>query len=138
MAVITKRIQFNTRGNCDIVDITHEVTTEITQGDLQAGIATIFISGSTAGVTTLEYEPELISDTKSMFERIIPQDIEYHHNQGGEGNGHAHMRAALLGASLSVPFSGRKLMLGTWQQIVIIDFDNKPRSRQVILQIIGV
>jgi secondary thiamine-phosphate synthase enzyme len=137
MAVISDAIHLNTTGNCDIIDITLEVATKITHSSLHAGILTIFVSGSTAGVTTLEYEPGLISDTKSLFDRIIPQDIEYHHNQNSEENGHAHMRASLLGPSLSIPFSNGKLTLGIWQQIVVIDFDNRPRSRDVILQIIG-
>ncbi len=137
MTVLTKIIQLNTRGNNDIIDITEDAAAAVAETELQAGVITVFIPGSTAGVTTIEYEPGLISDTTDMFERITPQEIKYHHNKYGEGNGHSHMRALLLGASLSIPFSAGRLTLGIWQQIVLIDFDNRPRSRQVIFQIMG-
>jgi len=137
MTVKTRTLQFNTQGDNDIIDITEEVAAAVTETELQAGIITIFISGSTAGITTIEYEQGLISDINNMFDRITPQGIKYHHNKYGEGNGHSHMRASLLGASLSIPFSAGRLTLGIWQQIVLIDFDNRPRSRQVIIQILG-
>lgn len=138
MTVTTKGLQLNTRGNCDIIDITPQVSGEVERSGLEAGTVTIFVSGSTAGVTTVEYEPGLVSDLQALFERIVPQGIDYRHNiRWGDGNGHAHVRASLLGASLTIPFTQKSLMLGTWQQIVFIDFDNRPRSRQIVLQFIG-
>ena len=138
MTVTTRRLQIHTNGNCDIIDITHQVSGEVERSGLEAGTVTVFISGSTAGITTVEYEPGLISDLQALFERTVPQEIDYQHNlRWGDGNGHAHVRASLLGASLVIPFSQKSLMLGTWQQIVFIDFDNRPRSRQLILQLIG-
>ncbi len=136
--VISKRIGFHTKGDCDIIDITPQVEQEVATSDITSGTVTIFVSGSTAGVTTIEYEPGLVSDLKSMWERLIPQNIPYHHDsRWGDGNGFAHTRASLLGASLTVPFNDKKLTLGTWQQLVLVDFDNRPRSRQLVLQILG-
>jgi secondary thiamine-phosphate synthase enzyme len=138
MSVISKKLEFHTKGNCDIIDITQQVSRETANSGLGAGTVTIFVSGSTAGLTTVEYESGLISDLQALFERLAPQGIDYRHNlRWGDGNGHAHVRASLLGASLTVPFSNKSLMLGTWQQIVFVDFDNRPRSRQVVLQIMG-
>ncbi len=111
---------------------------EVAEADVNSGTATVFISGSTAGVSTIEFESGLLSDFKSMWERLIPQDIRYEHDRAwGEGNGYSHVRASLLGASLVVPFNDKRLTLGTWQQIVLVDFDNRPRSRQIIMQIMG-
>lgn len=136
--VITKEIKLQTKGNCDIIDMTLQVEQKVTESKINSGTVTIFVAGSTAGVTTIEYEPGLISDVKAMWERLVPQDVRYgHDSRWGDGNGYAHVRASLLGASLVVPVSAGKLMLGTWQQIVLIDFDNRPRSRQIILQIMG-
>jgi secondary thiamine-phosphate synthase enzyme len=136
--VITKKISLQTKGNGDIIDITPEVAQEVTASDISSGTVTVFIAGSTAGVTTVEYEPGLVADLQNLWERIVPQNIPYQHDRRwGDGNGHSHVRASLLGASLVVPFHHKKLMLGTWQQIVVADFDNRARSRQVILQIMG-
>ena len=136
--VLTKRITFQTKGNCDIINVTPEVEQQVAETKIKNGIVTIFISGSTAGITTIECESGLLSDFQSMWERVVPQNIPYEHNRAwGEGNGHAHVRASLLGASLVVPFTDKKIAIGTWQQIVLIDFDNRPRSRQLILQIMG-
>ena len=136
--VVTKRISLQTKGHCEIIDITPEVKQQVAETDINNGTATIFVAGSTAGLSTIEFEPGLISDFQSMWERTIPQDIAYDHDQRwGDGNGHSHIRASLLGASLVIPFNDKKLTLGTWQQIVLVDFDNRPRSRQVILQIMG-
>ena len=138
MIITTKRIQLNTNGNCDIIDITPEVTRKVEESGMEGGTVTIFVPGSTAGVTTVEYEPGLISDLQTLFERIAPQGIDYHHNlRWGDGNGYAHIRASILGAALTIPFAQKSLMLGTWQQIVLIDFDNRSRSRQVVLQLMG-
>ena len=101
-------------------------------------MVTLFVAGSTAGLTTIEFEPGLISDFQSVWERVAPKSIPYNHDRRwGDGNGYSHVQASLLGASLVVPFHKQKLTLGTWQQIVVVDFDNRPRSRQIIVQIMG-
>ena len=136
--VITKNISLQTKGECDIVDITALVQQQLSETEVKNGTVTVFITGSTAGVTTIENEPGLISDFKEMWERVAPRNIEYRHDRAwGEGNGYSHVRASLLGASLVVPFNDKELSLGTWQQLVVVDFDNRPRSRQILLQIMG-
>ncbi len=136
--VITKQISFQTKGECDIIDITAQVQQQLSETRIKDGAVTVFITGSTAGVTTTENEPGLIADFKAMWERVIPKNGGYRHDRAwGEGNGYSHVRASLLGASLVVPFNNKKLALGTWQQIVVVDFDNRPRSRQILLQIMG-
>ncbi len=136
--VESKTLQFSSKGNCDIIDITSRVGQAIHESGVDSGTVTVFITGSTAGVTTVEYEPGLIDDLDKLFERIAPKDIAYGHDaRWGDGNGHSHVRASLLGPSLTVPFSGKRMMLGTWQQIIVIDFDNRPRNRTVLLQIMG-
>ena len=136
--VVTRGINIKTRGNCDIVDITQEVAREVSEANISSGIVTVFAKGSTAGIATIENEPGLISDFKAIWDRLIPVNIDYKHNRAwGEGNGHSHIRASLLSASLTIPFTNKRMFLGTWQQIVYVDFDNRPRSREIILQIIG-
>ncbi len=136
--VITRKISLQTSGGGDTVDITSQVQKEITASDINSGMVTIFVSGSTAGLTTIEYEPGVVSDFKEMFERIIPQGMKYGHDRAwGDGNGHSHVRASLLGPSIVIPFSEKRLILGTWQQVILVDFDNRPRSRQIVLQIMG-
>jgi secondary thiamine-phosphate synthase enzyme len=136
--VVTKRVRLETRGNCDIIDITPQVEHEVALAKLNSGTVTVFVAGSTAGVTTIEFESGLLADFKNMWERMIPKNIPYDHDgRWGDGNGFSHVRASLLGPSLVVPFSDCKLTLGTWQQIVFVDFDNRPRSRQIVLQIMG-
>ena len=136
--VVTKKISLSTRGECDIIDITPQVAEQVSQSGVESGLVTIFVAGSTAGVTTIEFEPGLVSDLKAMWQRIAPKGIPYDHDRRwGDGNGYSHVRASLLGTSLTVPVSKRGLALGTWQQIVLVDFDNRPRSREVILQIMG-
>ena len=131
-------LQFSSKGNCDIIDITPQVGQAIYESSVDSGTVTVFITGSTAGVTTVEYEPGLIDDLDKLFERIAPKNIPYGHDaRWGDGNGHSHVRASLLGSSLVVPFSSKRMMLGTWQQIIVIDFDNRPRNRTVQLQIMG-
>jgi secondary thiamine-phosphate synthase enzyme len=138
MSIISKTISIKTRGDCDIIDITADVAREIEKSDVHDGNILVFITGSTAGVTTVEYEPGLISDLQNAFERIIPRDIAYNHDmRWQDGNGHAHVRASILGASLLVPFNDQRMGLGTWQQIVVVDFDNRPRTRNILLQISG-
>jgi secondary thiamine-phosphate synthase enzyme len=136
--VVTEKINIQTKGEGDIVDITSEVERRVSQSGIESGTVTVFINGSTAGVTTIEYEPGVVSDFKAMWDRLVPRDIPYRHDQRwGDGNGYSHVRASTLGPSLVVPFSNRALLLGTWQQIVVVDFDNRPRSREIVLQIIG-
>jgi secondary thiamine-phosphate synthase enzyme len=136
--VITKRISLRTDGNCDITDITGQVASELSDCGLAAGTVTIFVAGSTAGLSTIEYEPGLVADLKNTWQRLVPANIGYQHDsRWGDGNGFAHVRASLLGPSLVVPFQDKHLILGTWQQIVLVDFDNRPRSRQVIMQFMG-
>ena len=136
--VITKKIKLNTKGDTDIIDITHQVASAVSKSDIANGIATVFVSGSTGGLTTVEYEPGLIQDLKDFFEKIAPKNGNYQHNmRWHDGNGYAHIRASFLGPSITVPFNNKELLLGTWQQIIFIDFDNRPRSREIIVQIIG-
>ena len=136
--VITKKIGLKSDGNCDIIDITPQVERQVAEAEVNSGTVTVFVAGSTAGITTIEYEPGLISDLKGMWDRNVPKDISYQHDRRwGDGNGYSHVRASLLGASMVIPFSEGRLSLGTWQQIVVVDFDNRPRSRQIILQIVG-
>jgi secondary thiamine-phosphate synthase enzyme len=138
MSVVTDSLQLQTRGKTDIIDITEQVARKVTDSGILSGTVTIFVAGSTAGLTTIEYEPGLVADFQELFDRIAPENIRYAHNERwGDGNGYSHIRASLLGASLNVPFKNAVLLLGTWQQIVLIDFDNRPRSRQIILQIMG-
>jgi len=136
--VVTKRISLHTKGHCDIIDITPQVEQQVAETNINSGIVTLFVSGSTAGITTIESESGLLSDFQSMWQRIVRKNIPYDHDRAwGDGNGHSHVRASLLGASLVVPFNDKRLTLGTCQQIVLVDFDNRPRSRQLIVQIIG-
>ncbi len=136
--VVTKKISLQTKGQCDIIDITPQVEQQVAETNIKNGTATLFVAGSTAGISTIEFESGLVSDFQSMWERNIPKNIPYNHDRRwGDGNGYSHVRASLLGASLVVPFNDKRLTLGTWQQIVLVDFDNRPRSRQIILQIMG-
>lgn len=138
MTIESKTINISTSGNCDMIDITAEIAREIKNSGINGGIATIFITGSTAGVTTIEYESGVLGDYKEMWSRNVPTDIPYQHDQRwGDGNGYSHVRASLQGPSLVVPFANKKMLLGIWQQIVVIDFDNRPRSREIALQILG-
>ena len=134
----TTFFEVETAGNSDVLDITKYVKRQLEESSLKEGLITIFVAGSTAGLTTLEYEPGLVKDIKSCFERLIPEKERYYHEDTWhDGNGHSHIRSALLKTSLSVPFANRKLLLGTWQQIVLIDFDNRPRRRKVVTQFVG-
>lgn len=136
--VKTVSFSLSTRGYCDLKDITSEIGDAVTRSGLQEGIVTVFVPGSTAGITTLEYESGAVEDFKEAVEKWIPSDIPYRHNERwGDGNGFSHVRSAMVGPSLTVPFQGGKPLLGTWQQVVLADFDNRPRKRTVILQILG-
>ena len=138
MSVETKSFSLSTNGNCDVIDITNDVAQTLLLSEINSGNVNVFIPGSTAGITTIEYESGAINDFKDALNRLIPENIMYAHNERwGDGNGHSHIRASIIGSSLSVPFSNGKLLLGTWQQIILVDFDNRPRRREIILQITG-
>lgn len=138
MAVKTVDFSLKTSGDTDLIDITGNVSNTLKGSGISSGAVTIFIPGSTAGVTTIEYESGAIRDFQVAVDRIAPKDIHYDHDaRWGDGNGYSHIRASLLGPSLTIPFSSSKPLLGTWQQIVVVDFDNRPRTRKIILQIIG-
>ena len=131
-------IELHTKGNGAMADITGEVAQAASESGLRDGLVTVFVPGATGGVTTIEYEDGLAHDFGELMERIAPQNRDYHHNERwGDGNGHSHIRASLLGPSLTVPLSGGQLTLGTWQQIVFVDFDTRDRSRRLIVQMVG-
>jgi secondary thiamine-phosphate synthase enzyme len=131
-------IELQTHGHCDVKDVTPAVRDALAKSGLREGQATVFVAGSTAGVTTVEFEPGLVTDLAEFFQKIIPEGPPYHHHQTwGDDNGSSHVRAALLKPSLTIPFTDAQLLLGTWQQIVVIDFDTRGRRRRVILQFIG-
>jgi len=124
--------------NTDIVDITTQVSKEVKKSNIKSGTVTLFIPGSTASLTTIEFESGVINDLKKAIDRIAPENIYYEHNERwGDGNGYSHVRAAMLGASLNIPIIDGRMTLGTWQQIVMLDFDNRPRKRHIIIQISG-
>lgn len=134
----THRISLRTKGNDDMHDITRQVNQAVGESGLSSGIVSVFVVGSTAGITTIEYEPGLQQDMSTAFERVAPRDAHYDHEaRWGDDNGHSHVRASLVGPSITVPFSEGELALGTWQQIVLIDFDTRPRDREVIVNVIG-
>ena len=137
--VETQELNIKTKGNCDVINITDQVVAAVTRSHLAAGTVTVFNVGSTAGVTTTEYEPGLADyDLKTAFEKIAPENARYEHEETWhDDNGHAHVRASLLGPSLSIPVVGGRLTLGTWQQIILIDFDTRARTRTVICQMVG-
>jgi len=138
MVVITREIRVQTSGECDIVNLTDKVQEAVRSSSLEKGIVTVFVGGSTAAVTTIEYEPGLLQDLPATLERIAPRNVEYKHEEmWHDGNGHSHVRASIIGPSLVVPFKDRRLCLGTWQQIVLIELDIRARSRNIILQILG-
>ncbi len=138
MSVATKELHFDTQGEVEIIDITEKVNSKLRESSIEDGIVTIFVPGATGAVTTIEYEPGLLQDLPSALERLFPKGIEYEHEyRWHDGNGHSHVRASILGPSLTVPFHDQRLMLGTWQQVVFIELDNKRRSRRIILQIMG-
>ena len=136
--IVSERIQIQTRGDGHILDITDQVSRKLRDSGLQDGIITLFTPSSTSALTTIEYESGVVHDLQQLFDRIVPPDIDYRHNlRWGDGNGHAHVRHALLGPSLTIPFVQGQMTLGTWQQIVFADFDNRARSRSLVVQIMG-
>jgi secondary thiamine-phosphate synthase enzyme len=138
MTVKSKRIKLQTKGRDHVIDITGEVEEAVLSSKVMNGTATVFIFGSTASVTTVEYEPGLIKDIQEIDEKLVPSKVSYAHDAAwGDANGYAHLRASLYGPSLTVPIVSGNMTLGTWQQIIVIDHDNRPRSREVIIQVMG-
>ncbi len=138
MAVRSEDIYIKTTDKTDVIDITSKVWKFVEGSGISNGIAVLFVPGSTAALTTIEFESGAVNDLKRAIEGIAPTDIYYEHNERwGDGNGYAHVRAAIMGPSLHIPLTDGKLTLGTWQQIVLLDFDNRPRQRQVIIQLMG-
>ncbi|MBN1493953.1 MAG: YjbQ family protein [Candidatus Omnitrophica bacterium] len=138
MRIETSLLTFHTKGRTDVVDITDEIAERMRETNMQEGSVLIFASGSTCGITTIEYEPGLVADIKEFFERVVPEAITYKHDERWhDGNGHSHIRSSLLKNSLTIPFLKGELLLGTWQQVIFIEFDNKARNRKIYLQFTG-
>ena len=136
--MITRRISLSTEGEDDVIDITGEVQRVVDESGVDDGVTVVFVPGSTAVVTTIEYEPGLAKDFPDMLARVAPQDIEYEHQKAWhDGNGRSHVKASLVGPSLAVPFEDGSLTLGTWQQIVLVELDTRPRQREVVVQVMG-
>jgi secondary thiamine-phosphate synthase enzyme len=135
---MTKQLSINTKGEGDILDVTDDVAEAVVESRLKNGVVTVFISGSTGALTTIEYEPGLLKDLPNVLERVAPKGLEYEHDRRWhDGNGHSHVRASIIGPCLTVPFINGRLTLGTWQQIVFLELDVRARTRQLIVQIIG-
>lgn len=133
-----KEISIKTKGNNDIIDITSEIEGFVQNSGIKKGIVSVFVTGSTAGLTVMEFESGLVKDFKNSFEEIIPKRKSYFHDAAiGDGNGHSHVRASLLGPSITIPITSNKMRLGTWQQVVLIDFDVRERERTIVLEVIG-
>lgn len=131
-------MHLSTSGDTDIINLSPQVEKILKESKIAEGLLTVFVGGSTAGITTIEYEPGLVKDLKSAFERLAPKNIRYAHEEAWhDGNGHSHVRAALMGPSCSFPIAKGKIQCGTWQQIVLVDFDNRPRERKVLIQVLG-
>ena len=138
MKVLSDTIQLHSEGEGDIINMTLQLSNTVEESKIKNGTVTIFVSGSTAAVTTIEFEPGLVHDFPEMLSRIVPKDIEYEHdNTWHDGNGHSHVRSSLIGPGLTIPIIGGKMTLGTWQQVVLLEMDTRARNRTVILQIIG-
>ena len=139
MAVETHRVSLTSQGHSEVIDITPQVADRLAEGSVRNGVVTLFVVGSTAALTTTEYEPGLVeTDLKALYERLAPEDGDYDHEATwNDDNGHSHCRATLTGPSLTIPLVDGKLTLGTWQQIILLDFDTRPRQREVIVQVLG-
>jgi conserved hypothetical protein TIGR00149 len=138
MEINRTAIHCQTSGDTDVIDITPQVTEALRKSGIKEGVVFLFVSGSTAALTTIEYEQGVVNDLILTIEKIAPQNISYQHNiRWGDGNGYSHVRASLFGPSLNIPVTNKKLLVGAWQQIVLLDFDNRPRKREVVVQIIG-
>jgi secondary thiamine-phosphate synthase enzyme len=136
--VFGEQFSISTKGHSDITDITERVRRIVSQSSVRSGIVTVFVVGSTASVSTIEFEPALVEDVRTMLEKIVPSDVESRHSQTwGDDNGFSHMRATLMGPGLTAPISEGKIVLGTWQQIVVIDHDNRGRQREIFVQVMG-
>ncbi len=133
-----KYVEVSSKGNTDVIDITGRVNSIVQQSGITSGSVLIFVAGATGALSTIEYEPGLLKDLPALMEKLIPEKMEYYHNETwGDGNGHSHLRATLVGPSLMVPVNDQQMILGTWQQIVFIDFDNRPRNRRIVVQVSG-
>ena len=138
MSTARGALSVKTQAKDEIIDITGKVQDIVSKSGIDNGLACIFVAGSTAAVTTVEFEPGLVKDLNEAMDRLYPKGIDYdHHRRWGDGNGHSHVRASLVGPSLTVPIVDGRLLLGTWQQVVFLEFDNKPRSREIAVQIVG-
>jgi secondary thiamine-phosphate synthase enzyme len=138
MEIITDRFSVSSQGESEVLDITENVSALLARHNLKEGVVTVFVPGSTASITTTEFEPGLRRDIPEALNRIVPKSSRYHHDETWhDGNGHSHVRASLMGPSLTIPFSRGELLLGTWQQIVLVDHDNRPRERTIIVQLMG-
>ncbi|MDP8246267.1 MAG: secondary thiamine-phosphate synthase enzyme YjbQ [Candidatus Hinthialibacter antarcticus] len=138
MKIITDRVHVETRGDADIIDLTPKLVAALNQSGLREGQMTVFAPGATAGISTIEYEPGLLKDVPAAMEKIAPSNATYQHDlTWHDGNGHSHVRATLIGPSMTVPFVDGQLTLGTWQQVILLDFDNRPRSRSIVVQLMG-
>jgi secondary thiamine-phosphate synthase enzyme len=138
VGVHTGELELSTQGDADIVDISGDVQRVVAEGGIDDGLVTTFVRGSTAAITTMEFEPGGVADLRALLDRLIPVEGEYEHNRlNHDTNSHAHQRASLIGASEQVPVAGGRLALGTWQQLVLIDFDDRPRERTVVVQVVG-
>ena len=133
-----KYVEVSSKGNTDVIDITGQVNSIVQQSGITGGSVLIFVAGATGALSTVEYEPGLLKDLPILMEKLIPEKMKYYHNETwGDGNGHSHLRATLTGPSLMVPVNDQQMILGTWQQIVFIDFDNRPRNRRIVVQVSG-
>ena len=138
MEIVTESFSVSTRGDSEVCDITRNVAAVLARHKLREGLVTVFVSGSTASITTTEFEPGLRKDIPEALDRLAPRTVRYHHDETWhDGNGYSHVRAAVMGPSLTIPFSHGELALGTWQQIVLIDHDNRPRERTIVVQVMG-
>jgi len=138
MIIFSEKFEISSKAFCGVVDITDRVESILKKSKIKDGIVTVFTMGSTAGITTIEFEPNLIKDFQELIEKLVPKDKTYYHDSTwGEGNGFSHLRASLIGPSITVPVKNGRLALGTWQQIVLINFDNRERERKMIVQIVG-
>ena len=137
MAVFTEYIHFSTKGGAQVIDITPDVAEKVEESKIKSGVVNVNVIGSTGAITTCEYEPGLVQDIKEIFDKLIPAGRYNHDQTWGDGNGHSHLRSSLIGPSITLPFVNTKLVLGTWQQIIFIDFDNRRRDRELIVQVVG-
>ncbi|MAT38589.1 MAG: secondary thiamine-phosphate synthase enzyme [Ectothiorhodospiraceae bacterium] len=138
MAIVNEFLTLETKGNCDIIDITKRLQLLLSKQKMSAGHALVFVSGSTAALTTIEYEPGLKQDFTEMIDRLVPKSMRYFHEETwNDGNGHSHIRSSLIGPSITIPFGDGEFLLGTWQQVIFVDFDNRPRTRKLVVQFTG-